>query len=154
MSVSPEMNKHGSQDGDDDGNDLASNVALLALSASGREPHYFGPSSALSFSRVASSALKTRKRQGASQPSIYSDVDNRPVAQSRGAVLFPPPNVGHALSVAYFNHVHPQYPFLHRDTFKMREEECLQAQQAGKVGSLKEIPLFFVLMVPVSAPRL
>ncbi|GKT56666.1 fungal specific transcription factor [Colletotrichum tofieldiae] len=31
---------------------LSSEVALLCLSAAGREPHYFGPSSAVSFSRI------------------------------------------------------------------------------------------------------
>ncbi|KIW45567.1 uncharacterized protein PV06_03948 [Exophiala oligosperma] len=132
---------------DDDGDDLASNVALLALSASGREPHYFGPSSALSFSRIASSALKTHKRHGGSQPSTYSDAVNHVPAQKYQKVVFPTPNIGHTLSAAYFNHVHPQYPFLHRPTLDKWEENCLQAQQAGTVDSVKEIPLFFVLMV-------
>ncbi len=123
-------------------------MALLALSASGREPHYFGPSSALSFSRVASSALKTHKRQHhGSQPSVYSDAENPSIPQLTRPVLFPSPTVGHALSAAYFNHVHPQYPFLHRPTFESWEEECLQAQQAGQVVHVKDIPLFFVLMV-------
>ena len=31
----------------DEANDLASEIALLCLNAAGREPHYFGPSSAL-----------------------------------------------------------------------------------------------------------
>ena len=136
-----------SHDGEDDGNDLAADVALLALSASGREPHYFGPSSALSFSRVASSTLKTHKRHGGSQPSVYSDAEFLPGPQKSRPVLFPTTTVSQALSTAFFNHVHPQYPFLHRPTFDSWEKICLQAQQVGKLESVKEIPSFFVLMV-------
>lgn len=143
--VSPGISN--SHDGYDDGNDLASDVALLALSASGREPHYFGPSSALSFSRVASSAMKTHKRHGGSQPSVYGATENLAPTQTTRPVLFPNPSVGHTLSAAYFNHVHPQYPFLHRPTFDSWQDTCLHAQQSGKIESVKDIPLFFVLMV-------
>ncbi|CAG9951451.1 unnamed protein product [Clonostachys rosea f. rosea IK726] len=47
----------GSQEPEQEVDGLSSDVALLCLSAAGREPHYFGPSSALSFSRIVTSGL-------------------------------------------------------------------------------------------------
>jgi hypothetical protein len=133
--------------GDNNGADLTSDVALLALSAAGREPHYFGPSSALSFSRVASSALRIYNGYSASQQGAYGATRDSPTPSASLTVPFPSPVVGRSLSAAYFNHVHPQYPFLHRPTFEAWEQTCLQTQQADDTECVDVIPLFFVFMV-------
>lgn len=44
---------------------LSSEVAFLCLSAAGREPHYFGPSSAVSFSRIAGATMGLGRVGGA-----------------------------------------------------------------------------------------
>ncbi|EOD47741.1 putative fungal specific transcription factor protein [Neofusicoccum parvum UCRNP2] len=51
------------------------------------------------------------------------------------------------LSRAYFDNIHPQYPFLHRDTFQSWETEVMDAKDAGDLGIASHLTLFFVLMV-------
>lgn len=131
---------------DEVGNDLASDVAFLALSASGREPQYFGPSSALSFSRVASSTLGLRQRRGGSQISGESERPSN-VPRDWKPITYPLLSVCERLSAAYFDNVHPQYPFLHHPTFLAWKEECLRAQQTGVLDGVRKVPLFFTLMV-------
>lgn len=126
--------------------DLASDVAFLAVSASGREPQYFGPSSALSFSRIASSTLGLHRRHGGSQVSA-DDMARAQAVREWKPVTFPTPSACERLSSAYFENVHPQYPFLHRPTFEKWKDECMQAQQGGSLPQLNKVPLFFVLMV-------
>ncbi|KAI6803988.1 hypothetical protein KC361_g345 [Hortaea werneckii] len=128
--------------------DLSSEVALLCLSAAGREPHYFGPSSAVSFSRIASQTLGLKKRGDGSQRSVFSDEsDNRQHTGTEKRLRFPETSKARNLSQAYFNNIHPQYPFLHRPTFKRWEEECIGAAEGGDPSSASEVALYFVLMV-------
>jgi hypothetical protein len=128
------------------GTDLASDVAFLALSASGREPQYFGPSSALSFSRIASSTLGLHRRQEGSR---IGAIETRPVHApgDRKPVICPLPPVCEKLCQAYFENVHPQYPFLHRPTFDVWKAECMQAQREGVLEQMNKERMFFVLMV-------
>jgi hypothetical protein len=131
---------------DDPGTNLASDVAFLALSASGREPQYFGPSSALSFSRIASTSLGLRQRHGGSQVGSESNQHSQPSAEWK-PVIYPSPSMCEKLYSAYFGNVHPQYPFLHRPTFDTWKMECMRAQLDGTLESVHKVRLFFVLMV-------
>ena len=130
---------------------LSFDVALLSLNATGREPHYFGPSSALSFSRIASLTLGLPRRatdrttpqasaRGGDEQIMSSDLNN--------AILrLPSETIGRTLSRAYFSHIHPQYPFLHQPTFQAWEGRFWTALQTGAPGDAGDAPLFFVPMV-------
>jgi hypothetical protein len=128
---------------------LSTEVALLCLSAAGREPHYFGPSCAVSFSRVVSATMGLPKRGRLSQHEVAMPEARRPEAHQMlpVSVLFPSPRLAETLSHAYFKNIHPQYPFLHRPTFKAWEEICASANADGGLDNVDDLPLFFVLMV-------
>jgi hypothetical protein len=135
-------------DGDDENiDDLSTEVALLCLSAAGREPHYFGPSCAVSFSRIVSATMGLPKRGGSSQHSTAMPEIQGPEVHRTVSVSFPSPNLAMTLSQAYFKNIHPQYPFLHKPTFKVWEEKCTRANLAGDIDTAGDLPLFFVLMV-------
>jgi hypothetical protein len=127
--------------------DLSSEVALLCLSAAGREPHYFGPSCAVSFSRIVSATMGLPKRRGGSRDSMTGHERHHPNGQPPVSTRFPSASLAAALSQAYFKNIHPQYPFLHQPTFRDWEETCLRAYGSGNLESAGDIPLFFVLMV-------
>ncbi|PSN61695.1 hypothetical protein BS50DRAFT_144331 [Corynespora cassiicola Philippines] len=136
------------QDGDDETiDDLSTDVALLCLSAAGREPHYFGPSCAVSFSRIVSATMGLPKRHGSSQHSGGHIGDQGPELQRAVSISFPSPNLAASLTQAYFKNIHPQYPFLHKPTFLAWEELCSQANRTGDVAAAGDLPVFFVLMV-------
>ncbi|KAJ9157324.1 Fungal specific transcription factor [Pleurostoma richardsiae] len=127
---------------------LSAEVALLCLSAAGREPHYFGPSSAVSFSRIISATMGLSRGGDGSQQSIIGPGENPPSnRRTVVAMRFPPPSLGASLSQAYFNNIHPQYPFLHRPTFLKWESECMAASLAGSLDAAGDVAIFFVLMV-------
>lgn len=127
--------------------DLSSEVALLCLSAAGREPHYFGPSSAVSFSRIAGQLMGLGKLSASSQSAAGMETPPRHGHPRSFVPQFPPPDVGLELSQAYFDNIHRQYPFLHKPTFKRWEQQCLAAHRDGDVMEAGDTPLFFVLMV-------
>jgi hypothetical protein len=134
---------------DPDESDLLSNeVALLCLGAAGREPQYFGPSSAVHFSRIVGSTLRLPRRGdgGGATSSHYSNASG---SATRRATYqeFPNPGMMAKLSEAYFSNIHPQYPFLHQPTFRLMEQECLEASLRNDLGAASVSSLFFVLMV-------
>lgn len=133
--------------GEDNTDDLSSEVALLCLSAAGREPHYFGPSCAVSFSRIVSATMGLPRRQRSSQASVADRESHDPEVRRTISVGFPSASLGATLSQAYFKNIHSQYPFLHEPTFRIWEEICLRAHLMGDLESAGDIPLFFVLMV-------
>ncbi|KAG9188908.1 hypothetical protein G6011_07613 [Alternaria panax] len=126
---------------------LSTEVALLCLSAAEREPHYFGPSCAVSFSRIVSATMGLPKRKEMSQPEGEVLGTQDPEVYRTLSVPFPSTNLSATLSSAYFKNIHPQYPFLHRPTFEAWEEICVRANIAGSLDDVDDLPLFFVLMV-------
>lgn len=140
--ASPSGNIH-----EDNVDDLSSEVALLCISAAGREPHYFGSSCAVSFSRIVSATIGLPKRQGSSQHSVAGAERNNPGVRRSASVGFPSAGFAATLTQAYFKNIHFQYPFLHRPTFRIWEEVCSRAHAIGDLESAGDIALFFVLMV-------
>jgi hypothetical protein len=120
---------------------------LLCLSAAGREPHYFGPSCAVSFSRIVSATMGLPKRGGGSQHSGALAETQAPEVERTFSVSFPSQSLATTLSQAYFKNIHPQYPYLHRPTFLSWEEKCTRANTAGDMNAAGDLALFFVLMV-------
>ncbi|KAK1622621.1 fungal-specific transcription factor domain-containing protein [Colletotrichum phormii] len=126
---------------------LSSEVALLCLSAAGREPHYFGPSSAVSFSRIVSATMGLASTGGSSQHSHAGrEKDISPEVVREVPLRLPSPTLRANLSEAYFNNIHPQYPFLHKPTFQIWEETCLKASLDGDLSSVNGSTFFFVLI--------
>ncbi|EEA19007.1 conserved hypothetical protein [Talaromyces marneffei ATCC 18224] len=126
--------------------DLLSNeVALLCLGAAGREPQYFGPSSAVHFSRIVGSTLRLPRRGGTG--SHYSNASDSATRRTARYLGFPDTATMAKLSEAYFSNIHPQYPFLHQPTFRAMEQECLEASLRNNINAASESSLFFVLMV-------
>ncbi|OAA59026.1 Transcription factor [Niveomyces insectorum RCEF 264] len=130
---------------------LSSEVAFLCLSAAGREPHYFGPSSAVSFSRIAGATMGLghvgggKSQLGAPNGSEERDltlVDYYDLQEQ-----FPSPDAAKRMSQAYWNNVHGQYPFLHRPTVDASEQACLAASLQGSLHKANGTVVFFVLMV-------
>lgn len=129
-----------------DGDMLSNEVALLCLGAAGREPQYFGPSSAVHFSRVVSSAigLSRKGEMHGSERGSVSEVWDR--GRPAVSVDFPSPSKLTKLSEAYFQNIHPQYPFLHCPTFRLMEKECLDASIQGDLSKASDASMYFVLM--------
>lgn len=53
------------------------------------------------------------------------------------------------LTTAYFEQVHPQFPFLHRPSYQEREDQVLSDAEAGKTPN--PIHAFFVYIVSVAS---
>lgn len=139
--------------------DLLSNeVAMLCLNAAGREPQFFGSSSAVFFSRIASASidLPLKRSNWSNQPHTEESPENpsRETWSPRPPVELPSPPKAAKLSQAYFKSIHPQYPFLHRPTFRRMEQECLSASASGDISTVNSVSLFFVLMVYYHIPEL
>lgn len=122
-------------------NDLASKVGMLNLAA-GAEPHYLGPSSAVSLCRMIS-------------PALLQAVPRRPETNAHGrqfdmggpyACPFPDSKACLRMSEAYFQHIHPQYPFLHEPTFRLWEARLLLSEGSDN-SELDSLSLFFLYMV-------
>lgn len=127
---------------------LSSEVALLCLSAAGREPHYFGPSSAVSFSRIASATMGLRPAGGSSVLSAAGDDNGADTRMPLDLMnTFPAPATAARLGCAYWRNIHPQYPHLHRPTFETWERQCLLAYEERNLQRVQRLPLFFVLIV-------
>ncbi|CAM1503321.1 Fc.00g080970.m01.CDS01 [Cosmosporella sp. VM-42] len=147
VSIQDDVQGAASIDAEDPADQLSAEVALLCLNAAGREPHYFGPSSAVSFSRIVSAAMNLPKKVGSSQRSIV-EAENIGWGASRPVpVGFPLPALASKLSTAYFDNFHSQYPFLHRPTFQLWEEACIKANASGNLAVVGDVPQFFVWMV-------
>jgi hypothetical protein len=90
---------------------LSSEVALLCLSATGRDPHYFGASSAVSFSRIVSATMglpATNSVGSGSQHSVISGAETGvPAARTDGSLRLPSLKVAGKLTKAYFDNIHP-----------------------------------------------
>ncbi|KAJ5220257.1 hypothetical protein N7468_009461 [Penicillium chermesinum] len=120
-------------------NDLVSKVGMLNVAA-GAEPHYLGPSSAVNFCRIIS-------------PALLQAVPRRPDSglgqQSEPAVPyacpFPDARTCLQMSDAYFQHIHPQYPFLHEPTFRGWEAK-LFLSEAPDPSDLDSKSTFFLYM--------
>lgn len=124
--------------------DEFSNVQLLCLQ-SGGEPHYFGASSAYSFTKVFSATLRAWRAQapglsmgGVTESTILTRPRASPIALPEKAVVT-------MLTTAYFEQIHPQFPFLHRPTYLEWEEAVLQAREKGERPDPAR--LFFIFAV-------
>lgn len=136
---------------------LSSEVAFLCLSATGSEPHFFGASSAVSFSRIVSAAMglgRSGSRASGSQPSVRGGAGARrgrahpdTQAAQQVPVRLPTPEMKGILTEAYFSNIHPQYPIIHHPTFRTWEDECWRAVSDGTLDRVADMPLFSVLMV-------
>lgn len=142
-------------DADDRSQDLPSEVALLCVSAAGREPQFFGASSAVSFSRIVSATMgvgNSGSRPGNSQrnarfarPTAGTALDAERVNR-RAPVRLPTTDMRSSLLEAYFKNIHPQYPFLHRPTFDKWEHDCWRAASEGTLHLLPDMAVFSALM--------
>jgi hypothetical protein len=127
---------------------LSSEVALLCLSAAGQEPRYFGPSSAVSFSHIASQAMGLKR--ATNSPLLRRPVlNNLSKAQSNGqpVLTLPPLDEAGRLTSAYFENIHPQYPFLHQPTFKLWEQECRKTRKGTDSVRIGHVTAFFTNIV-------
>lgn len=122
-------------------NDLATEIGMLSVAA-GAEPHYLGPSSAVGFSRVINSAL-LRSIPRRSRDRRRSESRDEPMP---GHCLLPDSESCIKLSDAYFQHIHPQYPFLHEPTFRLWEMKLLPSEVTD-IWQLSTVSLFFLYMV-------
>ena len=126
--------------------DLASQVGLLSLNAAGAEPHYLGSSSTFAFSRVINSSLRQvvlKKPGNTTSAELKEDFSSNLPAPC----LLPENETALRLSNAYFQNIHPHYPFLHEPTFRAWEGTVMN-QSAGFDTLISDpAPLFFLNMV-------
>lgn len=133
---------------DETSSDLSNQVGMLGLLVDGEEPHYLGSSSAFSFSRLMHSSLRQSLVQGDPKPldfHLHDTVEPSPCC-------LPDYEVAMALSNAYFENIHPQYPFLHEPTFRRWERSLI-----GPIGLVEDLSFdpvatFFVYMVSYLPP--
>lgn len=129
---------------DDEVSDLASKVGMLGLHyAAGAEPHYLGSSSAFAFSRIINSSL--RQCVEASSNVMFGGTEEP--ASLLSACPLPNYDAGVILSNAYFQNIHPQYPFLHEPTFREWEMRLIGNSEPMNDSSSDHVALFFINMV-------
>lgn len=124
--------------------DLPNKIGLLDVKSSQTEPQYLGPSSAFAFARLINSSLRTAIAQNPATQ--YINATNR-VQSTPMPCLLPDYNVAVTLSNAYFENIHPQYPFLHEPTFREYEAKLLKPSLEITNISHYSVPLFFLNMV-------
>ncbi|RDL31801.1 Uncharacterized protein BP5553_09203 [Venustampulla echinocandica] len=129
---------------DDQISDLTAKVGMLDLKYSAAaEPHYLGSSSTFAFSRIINSALRQPVSRGPAFTAGSSLVDN--LMPLTYPCSLPDYDTGIMLSNAYFENIHPQYPFLHEPTFRLWEMEVREPPQ--DLEYFDPVPTFFVNMV-------
>lgn len=128
---------------EDNGKSLASNAGLLTLNATGAKPHYLGSSSAFAFSRVVAASLNQSASREAGRAAETGGSEMEPPLPR----LLPEYETGVKLSNAYFQNIHPQYPFLHEPTFKLWERRVLLPGETADFSGIDPVPLYFINMV-------
>ncbi|EXJ82089.1 hypothetical protein A1O1_08158 [Capronia coronata CBS 617.96] len=116
----------------DQATDDSSSLELLCLRSAGAEPHFFGASSGYSFTKMFSASLRSVREQA---PGLtLSGIVEKTCVKRTTPTPAPLPNrpIVNMLTTAYFEQVHPQFPFLHRPTYEKWEEEVLAASESGK----------------------
>ena len=128
---------------------VSSEVGLLCVNASGREPQYLGHSSALSFAQIATNTMGLQSESGGQGPGwAHTAVLDRHRRKNKTSKLeHPTTEMSEILSKAYFENIHSQYPFLHQPTFASWERKCREANESGTLLEVEHVPLFFVTMV-------
>lgn len=138
-----------SEEDNDGDSDLPSKVGFLDVKTTQVEPQYLGPSSAFSFAHIINASLR-----GA--------ITQRPVPGQRGPnqaetapipCPFPEYNVAMKLSNAYFENIHPHYPFLHEPTFRHYEKMLIKQSSEIPNVIMYSVPLFFINMVSGPVPK-
>ncbi|PVH84074.1 hypothetical protein DL98DRAFT_613565 [Cadophora sp. DSE1049] len=142
--IQPAVPLDGNQNETEDAavNDLASKVGMLGLKAAGAEPHYLGSSSVFAFSRVINSSLR---QITPNKPGFGNSKED--FASSPSPCLLPDYTTAMKLSNAYFQSIHPHYPFLHEPMFRQWEADLLRPTNENFVLSFDFVPIFFVNMV-------
>lgn len=118
---------------------------MLGLSAGGAEPHYLGSSSAFAFSRLINSSL--RKIVTEKQTRMPGFPQDSPSILT--PCVLPDYATGLTLSNAYFENIHPQYPFLHEPTFRSWEKMFTNPDETLNSSPYNPLPLFFINIVSV-----
>lgn len=122
-----------------------SSLGLLCLQSAGGDPHYFGTSSAYSFTKMFSATLRAVRSQGPGLTMAGIPVASGQLTQSRPTpVSLPDRAITSMLTTTYFDQVHPQFPFLHQPSYLKWEEEVMDAIENGTPDPTE---LFFVYAV-------
>ncbi|CAM1503165.1 Fc.00g079410.m01.CDS01 [Cosmosporella sp. VM-42] len=131
----------------DDGLDeLASKAGLLSLNAAGAEPHYLGSSSTFAFSRLINASLRQVVLNRYNYPSTSGQTEDES-SMLLAPCLLPDYDIALKLSDAYFQNIHPQYPFLHEPTFRTWEATLASGLDAFEEPLSDSVALFFLYMV-------
>lgn len=142
----PAFTSEADNDGD---SDLPSKVGFLDVKTTQVEPQYLGPSSTFSFARIINPSLRgaIAQRPASGQRSL-NQADTAPMP-----CPFPEYSVAVKLSNAYFENIHPHYPFLHEPTFRRYEEKLLKQSSEVPNIIMSSVPLFFINMVGGPPPK-
>lgn len=114
------------------------------------EPQYLGLSSTFAFSHIVNSSL-CRHLPDRAKP-LRGLLTRQ--APSPSLCFLPDKELALLLSNAYFENIHPQYPFLHEATFRIWEQTAAARPHEGRSAHIFTVPLFFVNMVSEEEPSL
>ncbi|VUC37189.1 unnamed protein product, partial [Clonostachys rosea] len=128
-------------DNDDGVSDLSSIVGTLSINAAGAEPHYLGSSSVFAFARFIKPSLLHH-----TIPFTPLDVSGQELSVPEPCLL-PDYQTGIKLSNAYFENIHPQYPFLHEPTFRLWEAELNNSFETFSIMDYDPVRRYFLNMV-------
>ena len=127
--------------------DLASKVGTLSLNAAGAEPHYLGSSSTFAFARLIKPILNQVKLAPDESRTSHGGTSE---CTTPTLCQLPDPKTAVALSNAYFENVHTQYPFLHELDFRKWESSIVLLEgdhEQWTSANFNYSPFFFLNMV-------
>ncbi|KAH6989672.1 fungal-specific transcription factor domain-containing protein [Ilyonectria sp. MPI-CAGE-AT-0026] len=128
--------------GNEEASDLCSKIGMLDFRTTQMEPQYLGSSSAFAFSHIIHSSLRSALP---TNPALNLGSAERDTSIPSPCVL-PDPDIALALSMAYFENINTQYPFIHEPTFRLWESQ-LYEESRGTANTNPDPLLFFVNMV-------
>lgn len=136
----------------DEIDELAAKAGLLSLNAAGAEPHYLGSSSTFAFSRLIHSSLRQEVLKSPNNARVLSQNGTDP-SMLPTPCLLPEYSIAIKLSNVYFQHSHPQYPFLHEPTVRAWEAAIVGGMEGFETLAYDPVPLFFLNMVCLQDAR-
>lgn len=119
------------------------NDSPLDVTTLQQEPQYLGTSSAFAFAHLLDSSLRRPPEQEIAVATTSSTQNQSKLPPG----FLPDHTLACTYRDAFFENIHPQYPFLHEPTFRKDEKMLFAINPELRINPVHAVPMFFANMV-------